>query len=532
MVLSTSTDPSLSDIIRIAAPVGVGIASVFYLAKLTRDRNAVKGVPIPIPSIRAGDATHDTEYFENPDAFLLRCEEEYGPVFNCYLFGRQMIIVSGPLVREVFLTEHLNFQDVINEISGVQAMTKGILKSHAKKGNKGIRQLVSDNIFPNISRFASRIEENFRWALETNLGQCENKLIERPLEIIQIMVARTMASVLMGPEIAKDSDVINSFAVCTADFATVLGKDYKLRWWQTFTTKAKYNTLNPLQKHVKVLMNAATPVVLERRRQENEAVEKGIPYDRPLDVLQMLLDNFDRYQFVDLEDICGHLLVLALASVHATSDSATTLCSYLATFPEHIERLYEEQQEVLGQVEKEHQELRQKKLESGEVANEQDFENTYLDPKNDRAFTTETVKKLVHMDSFVRECMRHKHERLSLPHKARTDVELGNGMVIPKGKQVIVNIRSVHHGETLQGEDPTEFRPWRFVGKSKAAIKVSSGFLTFGMGSHACPGRFLAIYELKTFFSLIIANYSKITLQEPPKTQAIPIGAGVLFTSR
>ncbi|KAF9353762.1 hypothetical protein BGX26_008488 [Mortierella sp. AD094] len=531
MVLSPSTGPSLSDIIKVAVPVGVGIASVFYLSKLARDRSAVKGVPIPIPRVRTGDATHDAEYFENPDAFLLRCEEEYGPVFNCYLFGRQMIVVSGPLVREVFLTDNLSFQDVINEISGVQAMTNGILKSHAKKGNKGIRQLVSDNIFPNIPKFASRIEENFREALEVNLGQCESKLFERPLELIQNMIARTMASVLMGSEIAKDPDVINSFALCTSDFAKVLGNDYKLRWWQTFTTKAKYNTLNPLQKHVKILMNAATPVVLERRRQEMEAVEKGIPYDRPLDVLQMLLDNFDKYQFVDLEDICGHLLVLVLASVHATSDSATTLCCYLAAFPECIEPLYKEQLEVLDQVAKERQELRQKKLESGEVAKEQDFEGTELDPKNDRAFTVETVKKLNHMDSFVRETMRHKHERLSLPHKARANVELANGMIIPKGKQVIVNTRSVHQGES-QGEDPTEFRPWRFVGKSKAAIKVSSGFLTFGMGSHACPGRFLAIYELKTFFSLMVASYSKITLQEPAKTKAVPLSTGIIFTSR
>ncbi|KAF9984673.1 hypothetical protein BGZ65_012926 [Modicella reniformis] len=63
---------------------------------------------------------------------------------------------------------------------------------------------------------------------------------------------------------------------------------------------------------------------------------------RPQDILQRLLDNFDKYGFVDIEDVCGHLLILALASVHTTTDTSTALLYHMAAFSRHIEALYEE----------------------------------------------------------------------------------------------------------------------------------------------------------------------------------------------
>ena len=56
---------------------------------------------------------------------------------------------------------------------------------------------------------------------------------------------------------------------------------------------------------------------------------------------------------------------------------------------------------------------------------------------------------------------------------------------------------------------------------------------------HACPGRFLAIQELKTVGVLMVSNYSKIEIQDPSKTKKAllsrigdPIDTGLIFTSR
>ncbi|KAF9558929.1 hypothetical protein EC968_006795 [Mortierella alpina] len=204
----------------------------------------------------------------------------------------------------------------------------------------------------------------------------------------------------MGREIAKERKVLDTFIESTGELARLFDPRSR-NTWRPYFNRAKYGIANPLQKHVRVLVEAAAPVVQERRRQETEALEKGIEYKRPLDILQRVLDNFDKYGIVDLEDVCGHLLVLVLVSIHTTSDSSTYLNYYLAAFPECIDVLYKEQLEVLDQMCKEREEQRQSKLLSGEVDSVKDFSGTDLDPKSDRDLSSVAVRRMTRLPGKV-----------------------------------------------------------------------------------------------------------------------------------
>ena len=388
-----------------------------------------------------------------------------------------------------------------------------------------------------------------------------------------------VANVFVGPEIAKSRQVLDTFITATNDFGKMLG-NAEIRsksLWRSFVRKTENKLLSPLQKHVKVLIEASSPVILERRRLEKEAEDEGRVYERPDDILQKLLDIFDKYGLVDLEDICGHMMILILASVHTTTDDSTNVLFHLAAFPEYIDKLFEEQQEVLDAIQQERQEQRKALVEKGEAIPED------LDPSQDRALSAPAIKRMVHMDSFVREVLRCRTDRLALNHRARQSVTLSNGMVISKGCTAIINMKSAHQS-SIQGEDVEEFRPWRFVGNSKAATKAAPDFLPFGMGKyvfffdfcsfcplslswskikplatqipfanlfifffivfflrnrHACPGRFLAIQELKAIGVLMISRYSRIEIQDPSKTKKVlrsgmgtPTITGLIFTSR
>lgn len=63
---------------------------------------------------------------------------------------------------------------------------------------------------------------------------------------------------------------------------------------------------------------------------------------------------------------------------------------------------------------------------------------------------------------------------------------------------------------------PDEFHPWRFSEMREAsaddalkhqAVNTSKEYLTFGLGKHACPGRFFAVNELKSMMAYIVMHY-------------------------
>ncbi|KAF8926626.1 hypothetical protein BGZ47_002618, partial [Haplosporangium gracile] len=479
-LLSANSASMPIDALKIALPLGIGLASAALLTFKMTSNPYDKSIPnVPI---RKGDSSHDKELDENQDGFLIRCEEEYGPVFNIKALNQNLTAISGPMVREVFMNEDFSFGDAVDSLTGVRTFLMSVLKSHKHVDSRITHDLVRDNISPNLPLFTPRIVEQLERVVNEQLGYCEGKVVEKPIKIVQDMIAYAMANVFMGPEVAKERSVIDTFIQVTYDFGKVVGRDSRRDPWNAWKNKTKYGILNPLHKHIKVLTDVAGPVIEERRRQEAEANENGVEWDRPLDIMQRLLDNNDKYGFVDLEDMCGHLLILILVSVHTTTDTSTNLMYYLASFPEYNEPLFQEQQEVLGQIEVEREELRQKKLQSGEFASAEEFVGTELDPAHDRDLSAAAIKRMVMMDSFVREIFRYRMTRPELMHMARKPVTLSNGMRIAKGQMVIINLRSLHQSQEYQGEDPAEFRPFRFLGKAKAATKAATDYLPFGMG--------------------------------------------------
>ncbi|KAG0321926.1 hypothetical protein BGZ99_003596 [Dissophora globulifera] len=537
-LVSNSPNAASFDIIKAALPISIGIASAVYLtAKAVTNAGYGTDKSVPTASLRPGDSTHDKEYNDDQDEFLIRCEEECGPIFNVYLFNKFITVVSGPQIREVFLNESFSAGDAIDEFTNMRTFLNSVRKSNKDIDNRVVHDIVRDMISPNLPLFTPRIVNQLEANLEREMAifpeEEGRKLVEKPLNVLQEMVASAMATVFMGSEVAKSRKVIDTFIVATSDFGRVLGNGQRhASTWHSIWTRANYTVLNPLKIHLQTLVEAATPIILERRRLEAEATEKGVQWDRPDDIMQRLLDNFDKYGFVDLEDVCGHLLILILASVHTTSDTSTNLLYYMAAFPQHMDKLYAEQQEVLDAIQQEREKERQELVQKGEPIRDD------LDPTHDRDLSAAAIKRMVHMDSFVREAFRFRTERLTLSHSARKDITLSSGVKIPKGHSVIINMRSVHQGP-VQGDETDEFRPWRFVGKLKSATKVGTDFLPFGMGKHACPGRFLAIQELKTVGELMVSRYSKIEIQDPSKTKQVllarmgaPTATGLTFTSR
>jgi cytochrome P450 len=140
------------------------------------------------------------------------------------------------------------------------------------------------------------------------------------------------------------------------------------------------------------------------------------------------------------------------------------------------------------------------------------------------------------LNSFIRESMRFRMGGVTNFRFNKTDWTLSNGITIPKGSLIGVDSFSLHFDNELQDGNPYEFKPFRHVANGKLATKVEAQNISFGLGNHACPGRFLAIQEISTILSVLIRNY-KVSTQDGkphpykvrPSAFSLPQGEPLIF---
>ncbi|OQD74254.1 hypothetical protein PENDEC_c011G02709 [Penicillium decumbens] len=120
-----------------------------------------------------------------------------------------------------------------------------------------------------------------------------------------------------------------------------------------------------------------------------------------------------------------------------------------------------------------------------------------------------TMQDAVKTDSFIREVLRMKGDLVNLVRAPVRDIELG-GYIIPKGSLVFpVTHLSYRSPEFVT--KPEEFDGGRWIGSGKSAAMTGPGYLAFGLGRWACPGRLLAVMELKCWVFALL-KYSKVEL--------------------
>ncbi|KAF9914898.1 hypothetical protein BX616_007338, partial [Lobosporangium transversale] len=316
-------------------PLGIGLASAAFLAMKAVATPMCTDDKVPMVPLRPGDSSHDNEYNEDPEAFAKRCEEEYGSMFNIHLFGSPYTVVSEPYIREVCTSGAFSHLEAFDEVTNVLAYFDTVRKSNKDNGLQTVHAIVRNCLNPRLPMFAPKIarviEENF----EQELSRCPVEkgeiLAREPFHLIHEPIAKAMAHVFVGPEIAKSSQVIEVFMTATMEFGQLIDINTPHSKWHTLALRFHHKSLyNPLRKHLQVLIDASMPVILERRRLEALASEAGVEWERPNDILQHLLDDAD--------------------NVHTTADAANSMLYYMAAFPHSMDKLFEEQQQILNDI--------------------------------------------------------------------------------------------------------------------------------------------------------------------------------------
>ncbi|KAJ7695418.1 cytochrome P450 [Mycena rosella] len=149
--------------------------------------------------------------------------------------------------------------------------------------------------------------------------------------------------------------------------------------------------------------------------------------------------------------------------------------------------------------------------------------------------TYSSLRNAERLDSFIREVLRMKGDTLTIFRLTTKDVPLG-GYIIPKNTLITPMATLLHENTDLHGEDAKKFIGDRWMGSGKTSASISTGYWPFGLGRFACPGRQLAIAEIKLMIFALIARAdlsmegNKYTVIDPLNTTAVPPRGQLLLT--
>jgi cytochrome P450/nitrite reductase/ring-hydroxylating ferredoxin subunit len=116
----------------------------------------------------------------------------------------------------------------------------------------------------------------------------------------------------------------------------------------------------------------------------------------------------------------------------------------------------------------------------------------------------DTANRLGRANAVANETMRLRPVAPFLGFLANVDMALGD-VFVPKGTGVVALLRppAIDQANFV---DPLAFRPERWFEEARGPHNVST-HLPFGSGPRMCPGRSLALLEMKTFLSMLYKNF-------------------------
>lgn len=168
----------------------------------------------------------------------------------------------------------------------------------------------------------------------------------------------------------------------------------------------------------------------------------------------------------DLE-VGSHLFDFLFASQDASTSSLTWAVTLLEAHPKILEKVREEQRR--------------------------------LRPDPLKPVTPEELREMVYTTMVVKEVLRYRPPATLVPHIAQEDFILTDNFKIPKGTVVFPSV----YESSFQGfSDPESFDPERYTSERQEDVVFKRNWLTFGAGTHQCPGQRYALNHLTVFVAL------------------------------
>jgi cytochrome P450 len=346
--------------------------------------------------------------------------------------------------------------------------------------------------FPQMTKVTARLQS--RWQKAADAAT----VLPLQPELMRYTVD-TIAGLALGEDIntlEAGDEVIQQHLdkVLPAVFRRVLSS---LPYWRWFKTRAD----RELDQSVVVINREIARFVAQARQQ---LAADASMREKPRNLLQAMLVAADAPgesqspgSFDDTA-VAGNVLTMLLAGEDTTANTVAWLIYLLHRRPESLQRLTAEILQTLGSA-----------------------------AGNPQAFTPELMDSMPYLDACINEAMRLKPVAPFISLQALHDTQIAD-VQVPKGTILWGVLRHDSVSEPFF-QRPDAFEPERWIAEESSGAHSSAKrvAMPFGAGPRVCPGRYLALLEMKMSMSMLLSSFTIASVDTPDGGEA---REGMYFT--
>ncbi|HMO48900.1 MAG TPA: cytochrome P450 [Rubrivivax sp.] len=396
---------------------------------------------------------------------------QFGPLFRMRLgVNTQLVIADHALLAAVLRERPEGFRrsPFTSRIGAEMGLPQGVFSAEGEDWRRQRRMVMASfapghvrAYFPSLLRVVLRLRT--RWQQAAQAGR------DIPLQAdLMRYTVDAIAGLAFGRDIntlEAGDDVIQRHLdkLLPAIFRRVLSL---LPYWRWFTLPRD----RELQRSVAVVNATIGEFVAQARQRLHDDPARR---EQPHDLLEAMIAAADQPgSGVDDRHVAGNVLTLLLAGEDTTANTLAWMLHLLHHHPEALQRAQHEVRLVAP------------------------------DPA---ACGLEQIERLAYLDACISETMRLKPVAPFIALQALRDTVVG-GVAVPEGTQIWGVLR--HDSVSARHfAEPQAFVPERWLDGAAPGAAAKRVAMPFGSGPRICPGRYLALLEMKLAMAMLLAGF-------------------------
>ncbi len=418
---------------------------------------------------------------------------EYGPLFRFRLASRQFMVVADHDAISTLLRDRpdgFRRTSKLSEVWNEMGMPSGVFGAEGDNWQRQRRMVMAGfdpkhvkDYFPSLLKVTQRLRG--RWQKAARGGQA----IDLQADLMRFTVD-AIAGLAFGAEVntlESDEEVIQRHLdkIFPAMFKRILSQFPLWRYLKLPADRALDRSVVAVNATIEGFVAQAR----ERMRQDPTL------HTHPRNLLEAMIAAADRdaadnsngeVQITD-GDVAGNVLTMLLAGEDTTANTLAWMIDLLRRNPQALQKAQEEVHRVAG---------------------------------DSTAFTPEQMASLDYVEACVHETMRLKPVAPFMAVQALRDGVIAD-VRVPAGMLVWCALRR-DSLEERHFPDALRFDPQRWLGDpgqpgqaTHAASSAKRISMPFGAGPRVCPGRYLALLEMKMALAMLLAHFDIVAVDTP-----------------